>query len=108
MSLEHGVFNHKILIMKITSPTIGDKLNGWLHIHILKYYVDFTNSKIVNIFKIIFNAMEKFRVYYYMEAETGYKQHLKHDFTFVGKTHKKIIRMLIVANNRGRGYMDYA
>ena len=52
--------------------------------------------------------MEKFRVYYYMEAETGYKQHLKHDFTFVGKTHKKIIRMLIVANNRGRKYMDYA
>lgn len=49
--------------------------------------------------------MEKFRVYYYMEAETGYKQRLKHVSTFVGKTNKKIIRMLIVANNRGTWIM---
>lgn len=46
MSLENGVFNNKILIMKITSPTISDKLNSWLHIHILKYYVVFKNSTV--------------------------------------------------------------
>ena len=44
--------------------------------------------------------MEKVRIYYYMEAETGYKQLLKHDSTFVGKMHKKTIRMLIVAIKR--------
>lgn len=49
--------------------------------------------------------MEKFRVYYYMEAETRYKQRLKHDSTFVGKMHKKTIRMLIVAINRGTWIM---
>lgn len=40
-----------------------------------------------------------------MEAETGYKQLLKHDSTFVGKMHKKTIRMLIVAINRGTWIM---
>ena len=40
-----------------------------------------------------------------MEAETGYKQRLKHDSTFVGKMHKKTIRMLIVAINRGTWIM---
>lgn len=49
--------------------------------------------------------MEKFRVYYCMEAETRYKQRLKHDSTFVGKMHKKTIRMLIVAINRGTWIM---
>ena len=44
MSLEHGVYNNKILIMKIIGPTIGDKLNSCLHIHILKYYVVFKND----------------------------------------------------------------
>lgn len=49
--------------------------------------------------------MEKFTVYYCMEAETRYKQRLKHDSTFVGKMHKKTIRMLIVAINRGTWIM---
>ena len=30
--------------MKIIGPTIGDKLNSCLHIHILKYYVVFKND----------------------------------------------------------------